>query len=174
MTTIAVTIPAKGVRTPDCDFKAERENDPVAGYAWNKVPRVFVTPMAMSSWLGLILYPLTRPNAASSVSKGHGSQTSSGLHLAMAMCSRRRIMVATGNCGARALTSSLSMTGAPTSWNPAGTVFRIEIGYLPERVSRCRQYSQAAMVNTITTKAFLVTETKNKSRAGQDTIRVSF
>jgi hypothetical protein len=168
-----VTTPAKGVRTPDFDFKAERENDPVAGYAWNKVPSVFVTPMAMSSWLGLILYPLTRPNAASIVSKRYDGQIISGLHLAMAMCSRRRIMVATGMCGARALTSSLPMTGGPTFWNPAGTVCKILIGYLPEAVLWSRQYSQAAMVNTITTKAFLVTEMKKKSRAGRDTIRVS-
>ena len=31
MTTIAVTIPANGVRTPDLDLIAVRENDPVAG-----------------------------------------------------------------------------------------------------------------------------------------------
>lgn len=31
ITTMAVIIPAAGVRTPDLDFKAERENDPVAG-----------------------------------------------------------------------------------------------------------------------------------------------
>jgi hypothetical protein len=30
-TTTAVTRPASGVRTPDLDFKAERENEPVAG-----------------------------------------------------------------------------------------------------------------------------------------------
>lgn len=49
MTTMAVMIPAAGVRTPDFDFSAERENDPVAGYAPNTEPTVFVTPMAMSS-----------------------------------------------------------------------------------------------------------------------------
>ena len=42
---------------------AEREKEPVAGYAPKSVPIVFVTPMAMSSWLGSILYPFTRPNA---------------------------------------------------------------------------------------------------------------
>jgi hypothetical protein len=31
MTTMAVYIPAKGVRTPDLDLSAEREKDPVAG-----------------------------------------------------------------------------------------------------------------------------------------------
>lgn len=55
MTTIAVRIPAAGVRTPDLDFKAERENEPVAGYAPKQEPMVLVTPIAMSSWLGLIL-----------------------------------------------------------------------------------------------------------------------
>ena len=34
---------------------AEREKEPVAGYALNTVPTVFVTPMAISSWLGFIL-----------------------------------------------------------------------------------------------------------------------
>ena len=63
MTTMAVKIPASGVRTPDFDFNADREKEPVAGYALKTVPTVFVTPIAMSSWLGLILYPLTRPNA---------------------------------------------------------------------------------------------------------------
>ena len=54
-TTMAVMMPAAGVRTPDLDFSADREKDPVAGYAPNTVPTVFVTPIAMSSWLGLIL-----------------------------------------------------------------------------------------------------------------------
>ena len=49
MTTIAVRIPAAGVRTPDLDFKAERENEPVAGYAPKQEPTVFVTPIAISS-----------------------------------------------------------------------------------------------------------------------------
>jgi hypothetical protein len=31
MTTIEVITPARGVRTPDFDFRAERENEPVAG-----------------------------------------------------------------------------------------------------------------------------------------------
>jgi len=49
MTTIAVKTPARGVRTPDFDLRADRENEPVAGYAPNTVPTVLVTPMAMSS-----------------------------------------------------------------------------------------------------------------------------
>ena len=49
MTTIAVKMPAAGVRTPDLDFSAEREKEPVAGYAPKSVPMVFVTPIAMSS-----------------------------------------------------------------------------------------------------------------------------
>jgi len=61
---IAVTTPAKGVLTPDLDFKAVRENDPVAGYAPKQEPTVFVTPIAISSWLGLIWYPFKRPKAA--------------------------------------------------------------------------------------------------------------
>ena len=64
MTTMAVRMPAAGVRTPDFDFNAERENEPVAGYAPKTVPIVLVTPMAMSSWFGLILYPFRRPKAA--------------------------------------------------------------------------------------------------------------
>lgn len=92
----------------------------------------------------------------------------SDLHFAMAMCSRRRIMVATGICGARAETSSLLIFGGPTSWNPAGTVCKILIGYFPEAVLWSRQYSQAAMVRTITTKAFLVTPMKKKSRPEQN------
>jgi hypothetical protein len=55
MTTIAVTTPPSGVRTPDFDFKAEREKEPVAGYAPKQEPMVFVIPMAINSWLGLIL-----------------------------------------------------------------------------------------------------------------------
>jgi hypothetical protein len=73
-------------------------------------------------------------------------------------------MVATGICGARAWTRALSIFGGPTSWNPAGTVCKILIGYFPEAVLWARQYSQAAMVNTITTKAFLATEMKKKTR----------
>ena len=55
ITTIAVRIPAAGVRTPDFDLRAEREKEPVAGYAPKTVPTVFVTPMAINSWFGLIL-----------------------------------------------------------------------------------------------------------------------
>lgn len=49
MTTIAVMIPAAGVRTPDLAFKAEREKEPVAGYAPKQEPIVFVTPIAINS-----------------------------------------------------------------------------------------------------------------------------
>lgn len=56
-------MPDAGVRTPDLELSAEREKEPVAGYAPKSVPMVLVTPMAMSSWFGLILYPLTRPKA---------------------------------------------------------------------------------------------------------------
>lgn len=63
ITTMAVKTPAAGVRTPDLDFNAEREKEPVAGYAPKHEPTVFVTPMAISSWLGLILYPFKRPKA---------------------------------------------------------------------------------------------------------------
>lgn len=55
MTTTEVRMPAAGVRTPDFDFRADREKEPVAGYAAKQVPTRLVTPMAMSSWLGLIL-----------------------------------------------------------------------------------------------------------------------
>ena len=49
MTTMAVMMPAAGVRTPDFDLSAEREKDPVAGYAPKTEPMVFVTPIAISS-----------------------------------------------------------------------------------------------------------------------------
>lgn len=42
-------IPAAGVRTPDLDFNAEREKEPVAGYAPKQEPMVFVTPIAINS-----------------------------------------------------------------------------------------------------------------------------
>ena len=64
MTTTPVNHPASGVRTPHLELSAERENDPVDGYALKNVPIVFVTPIAMSSWFGSILYPFTRPKAA--------------------------------------------------------------------------------------------------------------
>jgi hypothetical protein len=85
----------------------------------------------------------------------------------MAMCSRRRIIVATGICGPRAVTSAESIFGEPTFRNPAGTVCKILIGYAPLAVLWSRQYNQAAMVSTITTKAFLATETKKKNRPKQ-------
>ena len=49
MTTRPVTIPARGVRTPDLDFMAEREKEPVAGYALKNDPIMLVTPIAISS-----------------------------------------------------------------------------------------------------------------------------
>lgn len=49
ITMIAEKMPPAGVRTPDLDFKAERENEPVAGYAPKQDPIVLVTPIAMSS-----------------------------------------------------------------------------------------------------------------------------
>jgi hypothetical protein len=49
MTTSAVIVPASGVRTPDLDLRAEREKEPVAGYAPKTVPTVLVTPIAISS-----------------------------------------------------------------------------------------------------------------------------
>ena len=63
MTTTAVNQPASGVRTPHFELSADRENEPVDGYALKNVPIVFVTPIAISSWLGSILYPFTRPKA---------------------------------------------------------------------------------------------------------------
>ena len=49
MTTTAANRPDAGERTPDLDCSADRENEPVAGYAPKSVPMVFVTPIAMSS-----------------------------------------------------------------------------------------------------------------------------
>lgn len=42
-------MPDAGVRTPDLELSAEREKEPVAGYAPKSVPMVLVTPIAMSS-----------------------------------------------------------------------------------------------------------------------------
>lgn len=47
MTTTPVGQPAAGVRTPDLDLRAERENEPVAGYALKSVPRQLETPLQM-------------------------------------------------------------------------------------------------------------------------------
>lgn len=74
-------IPDAGVRTPDFELRAERENEPVAGYAPKSVPIVLVTPMAMSSWFGLILYPLTRPNASSTVRTFDTGRAGGGAHI---------------------------------------------------------------------------------------------
>jgi hypothetical protein len=51
-TTTAETRPPSGVRTPASDLMAVREKEPVAGYALKKGPKMFVNPMAMSSWDG--------------------------------------------------------------------------------------------------------------------------
>ena len=40
-------------------------------------------------------------------------------------------MVATGSCGAKALTSLGSIAGCPMCLNPEGTVNKILIGYFP-------------------------------------------
>jgi hypothetical protein len=112
MTTMAVIIPAAGVRTPDLDFKAEREKEPVAGYAPKQDPIVFVTPIAISSWLGLILYPFKRPNAAmKAISQYTKSKNQNHIHFEIAMCSKRRIIVATGRLGPSAAMRSGSIDG---------------------------------------------------------------
>lgn len=61
------------------------------------------------------------------------------LHFEIAMCSRSRMIVATGSSPAIAETSSGSMTGGPTCWKPRGTVWRILMGYFPAAVLRCLQ-----------------------------------
>lgn len=63
ITTIPVNHPASGVRTPHLELSADREKEPVEGYALKNVPTVLVTPIAISSWFGSILYPFTRPKA---------------------------------------------------------------------------------------------------------------
>ena len=134
-------MPDAGVRTPDLELSAEREKEPVAGYAPKSVPMVLVTPMAMSSWFGLILYPLTRPKAERTdrqvfVYRSHGAWYS---HLEMAMCSSTKIIVATGSSLASATTSSFSIFGGPKCWKPRGTLPKILIGYLPAWFFRWRQ-----------------------------------
>jgi hypothetical protein len=94
MTTIPVGIPAAGVLTPALDLSADLENDPVEGYALKSVPNVLLTPIAINSWFGLILYPFNRPN-----------------DLAMEMCSSKRTMTETGSLGARAESKELEMYG---------------------------------------------------------------
>lgn len=77
------------------------------------------------------------------------------------MCSSNRTMVATGSSGARAVISSGSMVGAPTSRKPLGTVDKILIG----AVFLWRQYNQDAMVSMMTANPLLRTEMKKKTRA---------
>lgn len=87
------------------------------------------------------------------------------IHLEMAMCSSNRMIVATGSSGASAETRAPSITGAPTCLKPRGTVCKILIGYFPELLFRCRQYSQDAMVRTMMTKALRNVERKKNSRS---------
>lgn len=86
-------------------------------------------------------------------------------HLEMAMCSKSRMIVATGSSDARADTSLLSMTGGPTCWKPRGTVCKILIGYLPDLDLRWRQKSQDAIVRTMMTKALRKVEMKKNKRS---------
>ena len=74
-------------------------------------------------------------------------------------------MVATGSCGAKALTSLGSIAGCPIWLNPEGTVNKILIGYFPS-LSLLRQYSHAASVRMMRTVAFLRTPMKKNVRAG--------
>lgn len=55
ITRMPTKTPARGVRTPDFDLTAVREKEPVDGYALKNEPTQLVTPIATSSWLGLIL-----------------------------------------------------------------------------------------------------------------------
>lgn len=102
ITTTPVEIPAAGVLTPALDFKAERENDPVDGYALKSVPRVLLTPMAINSWFGLILYPLRRPN-----------------DFAMEMCSRSKTMVDTAGA-IRSVHAVMTVVSDRLTWQLRG------------------------------------------------------
>lgn len=93
--------------------------------------------------------------------------TRSDIHFAMAMCSSKRMIVATGSWGARAVTNSESIVTGPTFWKPLGTVWRILIGY-PFAVLRSRQYNHAAIDNTKMTNAFLATMTKKNIRPNKN------
>jgi hypothetical protein len=50
-TKMPVNKEANGVLTPDTDFMAVREKEPVEGYAPTKEPMRFENPMAIISWL---------------------------------------------------------------------------------------------------------------------------
>lgn len=80
------------------------------------------------------------------------------------MCSKRRMMVATGSCEARAERRVESVLGTPTCLKPEGTVWRILIGYCPFGDRLWRVYNQAATVRTRRTKAFRRTAIKNSNR----------
>ena len=88
-------------------------------------------------------------------------------HLPIATCSRRRMMVATGSCGPKALTSLGSIEGCPMCLNPEGIVNKILIGYFP-LLSLWRQYSHAVIVRMIRTVAFRITLMKKNMRAGRN------
>lgn len=75
------------------------------------------------------------------------------------------MMVATGISPAIAETRFLSITGGPTCWKPRGTVCKILMGYFPDLLLWCLQYSQEAIVRMTITKAFLNTERKKNSRS---------
>ena len=89
----------------------------------------------------------------------------SDIHFEMAMCSSKRMIVATGSSGARAVMRLRSITGAPTCWKPRGTVCKILMGYFPEWLTRCRQYNQEAMVRMIMTNALRNVEMKKNVRS---------
>jgi hypothetical protein len=83
----------------------------------------------------------------------------------MAICSRKRMIVATGSLGPKAEISLRVMVGCFTSLKPEGTVNKILMGYFPCTLL-CRQYSQAASVKISITKAFRNTLMKKNMRAG--------
>jgi hypothetical protein len=84
----------------------------------------------------------------------------------MAMRSNKRMIVATGNCGAMADTKSGSIVTRPISWKPLGTDPITLIGY-PDAVLRVRQYKNAAMDKIKMTKAFLATMRKKNNRSNK-------
>lgn len=86
-------------------------------------------------------------------------------HFEIAMCSKSRMIVATGSSGASAVRRWRSRFGCLICFKPAGTVSKILIGYLFLPILRWRQYSQAARVRTMMTKALRRTLRKKKRRA---------
>ena len=66
------------------------------------------------------------------------------------------------------------MTGGPTCWKPRGTFCKILMGYLPDALLRCLQYSQDAIVKMTITNAFLNTDMKKKRRSAMEqSVRVT-